>query len=278
MKWICSLLLAVALVLLLPGCGTGSDSAEEVSEEQVQETAAEEALETEAKADTPAEPDNLIQQALASEETQTPTGATVEEAAALESARTYLSLMHFSHDGLIEQLEYEGYSSEAATYAADHCGADWNEQAVRSAEQYLDLMAFSQEGLAEQLEFEGFTAEQAAYGAEQAYNRSDAAPSGSATGATAGQANALASAQQYLDIMSFSYTGLIKQLEYEGYSTEEATYAADYCGADWNEQAAKSARQYLDLMSFSRQELIDQLVFEGFTQEQATYGADQAGA
>lgn len=54
-----------------------------------------------------------------------------------------------------------------ATYAADNCDADWNEQAVKKAKQYLETTAFSRDGLIEQLEFEGYTAEQAAYGAEQ---------------------------------------------------------------------------------------------------------------
>lgn len=94
---------------------------------------------------------------------------------------------------------------------------------------------------------------------------------------TIGQKNALNSAKDYLELMAFSYSGLIEQLEYEGYTTEEATYAADNCGADWNEQAAKSAQAYLDMMSFSRAELIDQLIYEGFTSEQAEYGATAVG-
>lgn len=92
-----------------------------------------------------------------------------------------------------------------------------------------------------------------------------------------GKINALGSAENYLRIMAFSYKGLIEQLEFEGYSNEEAVYAADHCGADWNEQAAKAAKNYLDLMSFSRQGLIDQLVFEGYTQEQAEYGVTANG-
>ena len=77
-------------------------------------------------------------------------------------------------------------------------------------------------------------------------------------------------------ISSFSYSGLIKQLEYEGFTSSEAQYGADNCGADWNMQAAKKAEEYLRYSSFSRSELIDQLVFEGFTQSQAEYGADKA--
>lgn len=94
---------------------------------------------------------------------------------------------------------------------------------------------------------------------------------------TTGEKNALRSAREYLNFSAFSYTGLIKQLEYEGYSTEEATYAADNCNANWNLQAAKSAKEYLDMSSFSRQELINQLIYEGYTQEQAEYGVTQNG-
>jgi hypothetical protein len=94
---------------------------------------------------------------------------------------------------------------------------------------------------------------------------------------TMGQKNALSSAKSYLNFAAFSYSSLISQLEFEGFSTEDSTYAADNCGADWNEQAAKSAKSYLDFTSFSRDGLIDQLLFEGFTSEQAEYGATKVG-
>ncbi len=96
---------------------------------------------------------------------------------------------------------------------------------------------------------------------------------------TMGEKNALRTAKSYLDILSFSYTGLIRQLTgFEGYSEKEATYAADNCGADWNEQAAKSAKSYLDFMAFSRDGLIQQLTgFEGYTQEQAEYAVSAVG-
>ncbi len=99
----------------------------------------------------------------------------------------------------------------------------------------------------------------------------------SSSSLTLGQLNALETAGSYLDVMPFSYSGLIKQLEYEGYTHEEAVYAADHCGTDWNEQAVKSAKLYLDTMTFSRQGLIEQLEYEGFTHDQAVYGAEQNG-
>lgn len=86
---------------------------------------------------------------------------------ALKAAKNYLSIMPFSYEGLIEQLEYEQYTHSEAVYAADNCGADWKEQAAKKAAAYLDIMAFSREGLIEQLEYEGFTHEQAVYGVEQ---------------------------------------------------------------------------------------------------------------
>ena len=93
-----------------------------------------------------------------------------------------------------------------------------------------------------------------------------------------GQRNALRSAQTYLSAgMGFSYSSLENQLEYEGYSTEDATYAVDHCGADWDEQAAIKAKNYINSMSFSRSGLIEQLEFEGFSQSQAEYGATAVG-
>jgi colicin import membrane protein len=94
---------------------------------------------------------------------------------------------------------------------------------------------------------------------------------------TAGQENAIESAQDYLDYSAFSKTGLVKQLKFEGYTDKDATFAVNHIKVNWNEQAAKSAADYLDYSSFSRQGLIDQLEFEGYSEEQATYGATQAG-
>lgn len=94
---------------------------------------------------------------------------------------------------------------------------------------------------------------------------------------TMGQQQAVAKGRDYLDYTAFSRQGLIEQLVYEGFSTEDATFAVDYIAPDWNEQAAKKAQDYLDYTSFSRQGLIEQLVYEGFTQTQAEYGASAVG-
>lgn len=94
---------------------------------------------------------------------------------------------------------------------------------------------------------------------------------------TLSQEQAKRQAESYLGFMAFSRQGLIEQLEFEGFSTEDATYGVDAVGADWMEQAAKKAQNYLDLRGFSRQGLIDQLIYEKFTQEEAEYGATAVG-
>ena len=94
---------------------------------------------------------------------------------------------------------------------------------------------------------------------------------------TMGEEQALKKALDYLNYTAFSYTGLVKQLEYEGFSHSEAVYGADNCEANWNEQAARKAHEYIDYTSFSRDSLIKQLEYEGFTHNQAEYGASAVG-
>lgn len=91
------------------------------------------------------------------------------------------------------------------------------------------------------------------------------------------QGNARQKADSYLDMMAFSRSGLIEQLEFEGFPTGDATYGVDAQHADWNEQAAKKAASYLEMMSFSRSGLVEQLVFEGFTPAEAEYGVSTTG-
>lgn len=135
---------------------------------------------------------------------------------ALKQAKQYLNVAHFSYLGLIEQLEFEGYTYEEAVYAADNCGADWNEQALQKANDYLSTSPFSYSSLISQLKFENFTNEQATYAAdncgadwnEQAANK----------------------AATYLSIMTFSRESLISQLEFEGFTHDQAVYGAEANG------------------------------------------------
>lgn len=94
---------------------------------------------------------------------------TREQKNAVRKAEDYLDFTAFSRKGLIEQLEFEGFSTEDATYGVDNITVDWNEQAFKKAEDYLDIMSFSKDGLKQQLEFDGFTTEQINYAIEQLY-------------------------------------------------------------------------------------------------------------
>ncbi|AFM00766.1 protein of unknown function (DUF1535) [Desulfitobacterium dehalogenans ATCC 51507] len=94
---------------------------------------------------------------------------------------------------------------------------------------------------------------------------------------TLSQKNAVAMANDYLDYTAFSKSGLIEQLEYEGFSNEDATYAVNKISVDWKEQAVNMANDYLDYTSFSRSGLIEQLEYEGFSNEDAVYAVDQIG-
>lgn len=90
---------------------------------------------------------------------------------------------------------------------------------------------------------------------------------------SSGVRNAASKASDYLSLSAFSREGLIKQLEFEDFSTSDATAGVDSLTVDWMEQAEKKAKEYLDLTSFSQQGLVEQLVFDGFTQSQAEHGA-----
>jgi colicin import membrane protein len=83
-------------------------------------------------------------------------------------------------------------------------------------------------------------------------------------------------AVEYLENSSFSKSGLIEQLKYEGFLHADAVEAVNILGVDWRMQAAKKAAEYLKNSSLSESGLIEQLVYEGFTQEQAQFGAAQA--
>ena len=94
---------------------------------------------------------------------------------ALKSAQNYVDTLHFSRQGLKQQLTSEygsGFSEEAAEYALEHVDVDYKEEAVEAAQSYLDAMSFSREGLKQQLTSEygsGFTEEEAEYALDQVY-------------------------------------------------------------------------------------------------------------
>ncbi len=117
----------------------------------------------------------------------------------------------------------------------------------------------------------------AVFGGSQA-SSSPAVPATEAPAGTVSQQQALERAKSYLDMGGFSRLGLIDQLEYEKFSTADATWAVDHSGANWDAQAVEKAKSYMESVGgFSRGSLIDQLLYDKFTQAQAVYAADQVG-
>lgn len=85
---------------------------------------------------------------------------------------------------------------------------------------------------------------------------------------------ALNTAKDYLSSCSFSKKGLIAQLKADGFSLDQAQYAADHCGADWLLQAEAEVRSYIQSGGYSRRWLITQLMYDGYTLEEAQAAVD----
>jgi len=154
--------------------------------------------------------------------------------------------------------------------SAEEIAAEEQAEADRLAEEEAAAAAQAEE---ERLAEEQRLAEEAA--------AAEAAAAEAARIGSVAQQNAYRSAVSYLEYTGFSRSGLIGQLEFEGYSTADAEFAIARLeaegGVDWNAEAAESAASYLDYTAFSRSGLIDQLLYEGFTPEQAEYGVSTTG-
>ena len=87
----------------------------------------------------------------------------LERKNAIKSAELCLKILPYSRQGLIEMLEYGGYSNDVAVYAVDNISVDWNEQCAKAAEMYLGSHPFDRRNLYIVLEYKGFTKEQIRY-------------------------------------------------------------------------------------------------------------------
>lgn len=100
---------------------------------------------------------------------------------------------------------------------------------------------------------------------------------------TAGQEQAVGSAQDYLATGHFSRAGLIKQLSSpygSDFSKADATFAVNYLHVNWREQAVGSAQEYLATSHFSRAGLIEQLSSpygSEYTRAEAIYAVNKVG-
>lgn len=192
-----------ALVLLLVVIGALNAGGEQNPENPVADTAAtQDVADDEKAAEEEAE-------RLAQEEAEA--AAQAEEARLAEEQRL-----------AEEAAAAEAAAAEAAAAAAEtaRIGSVAQQNAYRSAVSYLDYTAFSRSGLVGQLAFEGFSPADAEFGIARL----------EAEGGVDWNAQAAASAASYLAYTSFSRSGLIDQLVYEGFTVEQATYGVSTVG------------------------------------------------
>ena len=193
MKQVLKIALGIVLgfVLLVVGCTAlileTDNGTDDVDNPTTQEEKVKEEPVKEDKEEPAEEPKEEVQEPVAQEEEaveeEVPEAAIPEEdevvpfeyEQALKSAQNYVDTLHFSRQGLKQQLTSEygsGFSEEAAEYALEHVDVDYKEEAVEAAQSYLDAMSFSREGLKQQLTSEygsGFTEEEAEYALDQVY-------------------------------------------------------------------------------------------------------------
>ena len=92
--------------------------------------------------------------------------------------------------------------------------------------------------------------------------------------------DALNTAIEYLKIMNFSRRALSGQLQIEGFTSAEADYAVDNCGADWNEQALLKAEEMVsDGSNYSAMAVKEMLLSNyGYTGDEAEFAVQNCGA
>lgn len=254
---------ALCVVFCLSLCACG-----EKKEDKTETTAPTTVQATTAAATKPAETKAADSQPGDKNSSESSPYASAKEAAVAE-AKKYLQSAACSYSGLVSQLEYMGYAPEDATYGADHCGADWNEQARIRANTLLQSTPYNFDNYVEALESEGFTHDQAVYGAQAV---------GDQQGGESKRQEALDCAVDFVKSRSYSYYALVDALLAEGYSSADAQYAADNCGANWNDQAVSAAQKYIaGDPELTKESLIDKLMADGFSYEQAVYGAESNG-
>ena len=204
---------------------------------------------------------------------------------ALEKAKELVETRHLSYDYLIKWLtEYDtdNFSVEDATFAADNCGADWNENALLTAKEYLaeqpnEYIGYrSYAGLVNSLiASDYFTEAQAKYAADNC-------------GADWNEQALLQAKFLTDDEDGFGYSA--QQLTYwlsleldqggHGFTKQEAALAAKKCGANWAEEAVKWVKNTLEYSdtSYTKDQIVyDMVTYFGFTEADAIYGAEKNG-
>ena len=154
--WIVGAIVALFVVAAIAGGGEKDDDKDEVATSATTEAPSASTTEPEAEAPDTTEREKEAATTTAAPTTAAPTTAapptappptappeSVSQSNARRSAADYLDYSAFSRTGLIDQLKYEGFSQEDATYGVDSLNADWKAQAAESAADYLEYSSFS---------------------------------------------------------------------------------------------------------------------------------------
>lgn len=138
--------------------------------------------------------------------------------------------------------ELEPPSAEVATEATTETVTEAESTTETAAETAAETAPVSDNASATASDPEAVVTEYSSEAASESIEAEDPSDvSGSDPDMTMSQKQALGKAKSYLEFSAYSYKGLIRQLEFEKYDNADATFAADNCGADWNEQAAKKS-------------------------------------
>ena len=223
--------LVIAVCILLTACGNSNQNKEPVFAEEQREhietaTPAPMAEQAQMPAQTPRvsaspKPTGTPKPTLNKDKVETGSISqeiTVGEKNALLKAESYLSFTNFSYQGIIHQLEnYEEFSHAEAVFAADHCGADWLEQALKAARSHLAFSSYSYQGIINQLEkYAYFSHTEAVYAADNC-------------GAD-WMEQAEKKAIYYTEKIGISKSKLEKQLQNDGFTEEEVAHGVEAAG------------------------------------------------
>ena len=212
--------------------------------------------------------------------TPKPTPVKSEEEQALDMAKWYLAdskgTVFFSYGGMVDLIELNGFSHEAAVYAADNCGADWYEMVWGELNAFWSPDGFDPQDAISNLQLRGFSYEETIYAVTAFCEENEIRMEGPTEEERAAEIVRLL-LEAGRGITYWSRDGMIRQLETDNkFSHDTAVYAVDSASIDWNEQAIGAAESYIALNpGNTRETYISNLELQGFTHEQAVCGVDQ---
>ena len=201
-----------------------------------------------------------------------------EESSSTESTTAQVTTAAATQPTTKNQTE----TAAATTADSNSSYASAKEAAVADAKKFLEKANYSYQGLYNDLVYMGYADEDAKYGADNCgADWSEQAAVGAQAAAQSQESgqndDVIAAAKRYVDTGNYTYTSLIDKLQQDGFSTGDAKYAANNCGADWNGMAANEAKKLIDGGVTTKEEIVDQLIFKGYTYQQAVHGAEANG-